>query len=185
VWVLGRGVRRSCSQKLHLPALAGEEGAIDLVAGAVVAGHVGSIGKRKGGFSTPDHPEGAQTMAMAIRPQRLKAHWRSETSTCQDGPSNACTSQSTSLCSAVLAGGFTESAQKDGRLWQTDVDAHRQWPTSPLNAGHQRDFYRLSDPREDPLAVETKLSEIEGTVAPILQRLDQERRLPDGMGSAA
>lgn len=75
--------------------------------------------------------------------------------------------------------GFTESAQKDGRLWQTDLDAHRQWPTSPLNAGHQRDFYRLSDPRKDPLAIETKLSEIEGSIAPILQRLDQERRLPD------
>jgi hypothetical protein len=60
--------------------------------------------------------------------------------------------------------GFTESGQKDGKLWQTDLDAQRQWPTNPLNAGHQRDYYRLSDPRKDPLAVEKKLSEIEGTI---------------------
>jgi Protein of unknown function (DUF4238) len=75
--------------------------------------------------------------------------------------------------------GFTDSGQKDGPLWQTDVDAHRQWPTSPLNAGHQRDFYRVSDPRKDPLVLEKKLSEMEGAIAPILQRLNQERRLPD------
>jgi hypothetical protein len=75
--------------------------------------------------------------------------------------------------------GFTDSGQKDGRLWQTDVNAHRQWPTSPLNAGHQRDFYRVYDPSKDPLVIETKLSEMEGLIAPILQRLDQKRRLPD------
>jgi hypothetical protein len=74
---------------------------------------------------------------------------------------------------------FTESGEKDGRLWQTDIKASNQWPTSPINAGHQRDFYRLSDPRKDPLLVETKLAEIEGTIAPILQRLDRERRRPD------
>lgn len=75
--------------------------------------------------------------------------------------------------------GFTDSGQKDGRLWQTDVNAQRQWPTSPLKAGRQRDFNRLSDQHKDPLAIETKLSEIEGTIAPILQRLDRERRQPD------
>ena len=75
--------------------------------------------------------------------------------------------------------GFTDSGQKDSRLWQTDVNAHRQWPASPLKAGRQRDFNRLSDPSKDPLVVETKLSEIEGTIAPILQRLDQARRQPD------
>lgn len=75
--------------------------------------------------------------------------------------------------------GFTESGEKDGRLQQTDVKTGNQWPTNPTNAGHQRDFYRLSDPEKNPLLVESKLAEIEGTVAPILRRLDRERRLPD------
>lgn len=75
--------------------------------------------------------------------------------------------------------GFTESGEKDGRLQQTDIKTGNQWPTNPRNAGHQRDFYRLSDPEKDPLLVETKLAGIEGTIAPILQRLDRERRLPD------
>ncbi len=81
--------------------------------------------------------------------------------------------------------GFTESGEKDGRFWQTDINTGNQWPSNPLNAGHQRDFYRISDSRKDPLLIEGKLAEIEGAIAPILQLLDKERRLPneDELGS--
>jgi hypothetical protein len=68
---------------------------------------------------------------------------------------------------------------KAARLWQSDLKTGKQWPTTPLNAGHRRDFYRLTDPDKDPVMIEKKLSEIEGTIAPILKRLDSERRMSD------
>jgi len=43
------------------------------------------------------------------------------------------------------------------------------------NAGHERDFYRLSD----PVVVEKAFSALEGAVAPTLRSIDQERRWPD------
>src|SRR5450755_3787132 len=50
--------------------------------------------------------------------------------------------------------GFTETGENDGRLWVTDFSRQRQWPATPANAGHIRDFYRLSDPAPDPVVVE-------------------------------
>lgn len=74
--------------------------------------------------------------------------------------------------------GFTQTGQKSGRLWVTDLKRRKQWPSSPLNAGHQRDFYRISNPQLEPLAIEKKLSEIESDVAPVLKALDEELRHP-------
>jgi len=74
--------------------------------------------------------------------------------------------------------GFTETGENDGRLWVTDFSRQRQWPTTPANAGHIRDFYRLSDPAPDPVAVERFFSRLEGMVAPVLRALDTERRPP-------
>jgi hypothetical protein len=75
--------------------------------------------------------------------------------------------------------GFTEDGEKTSRLWQSDLNSGRQWPTTSADAGHRRDFYRLTDPSKDPLLIEKKLSEIEDTIAPILKRLDKELRMPD------
>jgi Protein of unknown function (DUF4238) len=75
--------------------------------------------------------------------------------------------------------GFTEDGNNAARLWQSNLKTGKQWPTTPLNAGHRRDFYRLTDPEKDPVMIEKKLSEIEGTIAPILKRLDNDRRMPD------
>ncbi|HWY20125.1 MAG TPA: DUF4238 domain-containing protein [Candidatus Acidoferrum sp.] len=74
--------------------------------------------------------------------------------------------------------GFTDSGQKDGRLWVTDFNRRKQWPTTPPNAGHQRDFYRVSSPVHDPVIVEKLYSKIEDGVAPILKSLDEELRGP-------
>ena len=76
--------------------------------------------------------------------------------------------------------GFTEAGEKDGKLWVTDLQRQRQWPSSPNNAGHIRDFYRLSDEQLDPVIVEKSFSQIEDVVAPILRSLDREQRAPDG-----
>jgi hypothetical protein len=74
--------------------------------------------------------------------------------------------------------GFTETGQKDGQLWVTDLARAKQWQTNPAKAGHRRDFYRVSDPELDPVVVEKALSKIEDAIAPLLRSLDQERREP-------
>jgi hypothetical protein len=74
--------------------------------------------------------------------------------------------------------GFTDTGEKSGKLWVTDLKRRKQWPSNPLNAGHRRDFYRVSDPQVDPLYFEKRFSEIEDAIAPTLKRLDKERRAP-------
>ncbi len=74
--------------------------------------------------------------------------------------------------------GFTETGQKSGRLWVTDLKKKKQWQSSPPQAGHRRDFYRFSDPQLDPVAAERVFSKIEAELAPVLRRLDDERRGP-------
>jgi VWFA-related protein len=59
------------------------------------------------------------------------------------------------------------------------LKSNSQWPTTPAKAGRHRDFYRLSNANSNPVLFETKLSEIEGTIAPILRRLDTELRMPN------
>jgi hypothetical protein len=74
--------------------------------------------------------------------------------------------------------GFTDSGDKTGRLWVTDIERRKQWPSSPPNAGHERDFYRVSTPGLDPFGFETELAEIEGIIAPLLKNLYFEPRAP-------
>jgi hypothetical protein len=74
--------------------------------------------------------------------------------------------------------GFTGTGEKDGQLWVTDLVRRKQWQASPDNAGHIRDFYRLSDEQFDPVMVEKAFAKIEGEVAPILRTLDREQRAP-------
>lgn len=75
--------------------------------------------------------------------------------------------------------GFTDTGEKDGRLWVTDLKRKKQWQSNPENAGHRRDFYRLSDEAaKDPVAVERLFSRIEGEFAPLLRTLDKGPRAP-------
>jgi hypothetical protein len=76
--------------------------------------------------------------------------------------------------------GFTETGEKQGNLWVSDLGRAKQWPTKPAKAGYSRDFYRLSDRRLNPLVVETALSKIENEIAPLLKSIDQELREPTG-----
>ncbi|SRR5258708_6215036 len=74
--------------------------------------------------------------------------------------------------------GFTETGQKTGRFWVTDLKNLKQWPSNPRNAGHKRDFYRIADPQVDPVTFEKAFSKIEGFVAPILKRLYEQPQRP-------
>jgi hypothetical protein len=75
--------------------------------------------------------------------------------------------------------GFTETGEKDARLWVTDLSRQKQWPSTPENAGHIKDFYRLADPAPDPVVVETFFSKLEDLAAPVMKRIDRERTRPD------
>jgi hypothetical protein len=75
--------------------------------------------------------------------------------------------------------GFTDTGEKNGRLWVTDLKRKKQWITNPQNAGHRRDFYRVSDPAfKDPVAFEKAFAAIEGAIAPLFQALDRQPRGP-------
>ena len=75
--------------------------------------------------------------------------------------------------------GFTDTGQKDGRLWVTDLKRRKQWSSNPLNAGHRRDFYRISDPAfGDPVVAEKLFSRIEDSIAPLFKMLDKQPRGP-------
>ncbi|HWQ54661.1 MAG TPA: DUF4238 domain-containing protein [Bryobacteraceae bacterium] len=75
--------------------------------------------------------------------------------------------------------GFTENGEKNGRLWVTDFCRQKQWPSTPDNAGHIRDFYRLTDLAPDPVIVEKFFSVLEDQTAPLLRNIDRERRRPN------
>jgi hypothetical protein len=75
--------------------------------------------------------------------------------------------------------GFTECGKADGRLFVTDFALQKQWLSTPENAAHIRDFYRLPDPAPDPLVVERFFSVLESHVARIFKSIDQERRGPN------
>jgi hypothetical protein len=75
--------------------------------------------------------------------------------------------------------GFTDTGANDGRLWVTDLKRRKQWPSNPRNAGHRRDFYRVSDPAfKDPVAFEKMFSRIEDSAAPLFKALDKQPRGP-------
>jgi hypothetical protein len=76
--------------------------------------------------------------------------------------------------------GFTETGDKDGKLWVTNIERRKQWGAVPGTAGYIRDFYRLEDKAaSDPVVAEKGISKIEDEVAPTLRIVDREMRAPD------
>ncbi len=76
--------------------------------------------------------------------------------------------------------GFTDTGEKDGRLYVTDLRRTKQWNCKPSEAGHRRDYNRVEDPSiSDPLAIEKLFAEIEGKVAPIFKQLFDDKRGPN------
>ena len=71
--------------------------------------------------------------------------------------------------------GFTDVGRKDGRLFVTDLNRRKQWTTTPPNAGHRRDFYRVPNDI-DPLAFEKHFAWIENWVAPLFRSYNDSPR---------
>ena len=76
--------------------------------------------------------------------------------------------------------GFTDTGQKDGQLWVTDFKRQKQWPTSPPNAGHRKDFYRIDEPDTDPLVFENAFGDIETQTGPVFRSLYNSPHYPTG-----
>src|ERR1051325_1893596 len=74
--------------------------------------------------------------------------------------------------------GFTDNGEKTGTLWVTDLERKKQWQTTPPNAGHERDFYRVSEVGLDPVLFEKQFSKIESDIAPLLKELYTKPRWP-------
>jgi hypothetical protein len=67
--------------------------------------------------------------------------------------------------------GFTDCGRKDGKMVVTDLLRQKQWPTTPPNAGHRRDFYRVEGTPLDPVWFERAFARIDELVAPVLRNL--------------
>ncbi|MDQ2843331.1 MAG: DUF4238 domain-containing protein [Acidobacteriota bacterium] len=74
--------------------------------------------------------------------------------------------------------GFTATGEANSRLWVSDYKRNKQWPSTPENTGHIRDFYRVDVPNLDPEAFENNYSEYESAIAPTLNRLLHNPRPP-------
>lgn len=79
--------------------------------------------------------------------------------------------------------GFTDTGERDGMLYVTDLRRKKQWRCKPSEAGHRRNFNRVDDPSvSDPLAIEKAFAQVENDVAPVFSKLMKERRGPkDGL----
>ncbi len=79
--------------------------------------------------------------------------------------------------------GFTDS---DGFLFVHDLGRRRRpWRVRPVNAGHQRDFYRVDVPGEEPTIAEDALQTMEDAAAPLIRRVAEEHTLPSGVDREA
>src|ERR1700690_533222 len=75
--------------------------------------------------------------------------------------------------------GFTDTGEKEGRLFVTDLKRQNQWGAVPGTAGFIRDFYRLEGEHvDDPVLAEKSLSQIEDAIAPLLRSMDRDKRAP-------
>lgn len=75
--------------------------------------------------------------------------------------------------------GFSDTGDKQGRLFVTDFKRRNQWGAVPGTAGFIRDFYRLEDEHvDDPILAEKALSQIEDAIAPVLRSIDRDKRRP-------
>lgn len=82
--------------------------------------------------------------------------------------------------------GFTLRGGESDRLWVFDQREGRQWPSTPKQSAHKRDFNRI-DARSggDPMAVERHFSKLEDEIAPVLREIIATRRLPAGPAAYA
>jgi len=82
---------------------------------------------------------------------------------------------------AAYLAGFTNSGEKEDKLFVFDQQSLRSWESSPDESAHKRDFYRL-DPGEnlDEFAIEKALGEFEGIAMPVLRKIEETKSLGTG-----
>lgn len=82
---------------------------------------------------------------------------------------------------ASYLAGFTQSGNRDSKLYVFDQESLKSWVSTPEETAHERDFYRL-DPDEniDEFAVEKALGEFEGISIPVLKKIVETYEIPTG-----
>lgn len=78
--------------------------------------------------------------------------------------------------------GFTDKNTRDSRLFVVDKSTGRQFSSSPADAAHQRDFFRIEGDDGDPFELERKLAETEAEISPFLVNVHQTKTLPNAKG---
>lgn len=86
---------------------------------------------------------------------------------------------------AFYLAGFTANGDRKGPLHVLDLQAGRRWQSTPDDAGCERDFYRLENGAEDPVAVERLFGAIESRAAAVVRTVFETGKIPEGDDYAA
>jgi hypothetical protein len=82
---------------------------------------------------------------------------------------------------AFLLAGFTQTGSKDDQLCVTDFKDGKEFRSTPLTTGFQRDFHTVESTELAPDYLENQvLAKIEGQVAPIINSLLKSHVMPMG-----
>jgi len=78
--------------------------------------------------------------------------------------------------------GFTKTGSDEDRLYVFDQGQIKSWPSTPKNAGHERDFYAVDlGPEVDPACFESDvLSRIEAEFSRVVRTSIEKEELPNG-----
>lgn len=75
---------------------------------------------------------------------------------------------------------FTMNGTKDDTLWALDKHRRRQWQSTPKTTARENNYNTVVELNDDPMAVETGLSQVEDKCAPVVRDVVANRRLPTG-----
>jgi hypothetical protein len=76
--------------------------------------------------------------------------------------------------------GFTSSGSKKGALYVHDLKQIKGWLSNPVDAGHQKDFYRINLPGISPDEIEKVLGLIETPASEVIKEIAAKNSLPSG-----
>lgn len=80
--------------------------------------------------------------------------------------------------SVFYLAGFTDTGNRDGKLWTHDLDRQKQYRTSPAKVAHRRDFNILENKALGPDALENMFADNESRAAPAVCRILESRVFP-------
>ena len=78
-------------------------------------------------------------------------------------------------------GGFAATVSARESLHVVDIEKGKQWPSTPKDSAHERDYHAVDlGSGQDPMVIEKKLAECEGKWALALRNTIEQKMLPEG-----